>query len=155
MYWPGPPTGEERAMATAVPSVGPDRPTAVVRLIDDTAAARQPQPHETDAAERIDASELDKLVAAFVRIRSVDQLDGAIISRCWLAADMGADAGDLDRLLKLLRWHGLIGLPNAHLVTVDDPAAMREIALAGAAQSTPLATVAAADSDAPDGHVAA
>lgn len=134
-------------MATAVPSVGPARPAAVVRLIDEAAAARHPHAQDADPAEQIDATELDKLVAAFVRIRSVDRLEGAIISRCWLAADMGADAGDLDRLLKLLRWQGLIGLPNAHLVTVNDPAAMREIALAGAART--------ADSDAPDGDVAA
>ena len=133
-------------MATAVPSVGPARPAPVVRLIDDAAAARHPH---TQDDEQIDATELDKLVAAFVRIRSVDRLEGAIISRCWLAADMGADADDLDRLLKLLRWQGLVGLPNEHLVTVDDPEAMREIALASAARA------AAAGSDAPDGDVAA
>lgn len=130
-------------MATAVPSVGPARPAPVVRLIDDAAAARHPQSDDSPLDERIDASELDKLVAAFVRIRSIDRLDGAIISRWWLAADMGADAEDLDRLLKLLRWQGLIGLPNAHLVTVDDPAAMREIAVRASA------------GDAPDGDVAA
>ena len=76
-----------------------------------------------------DHADLDRLVAAFVRIRSVDRLEGAIITRCWLAADMGVTVDSLDGLLKLLRWQGLVGLPDDHIVTVEDADAMRAIAL--------------------------
>lgn len=77
--------------------------------------------------------DLDRLVAAFVRIRGVDRLEGAIMTRHWLAADMRISMDRLDRLLKLLRWQRLIDLPNAHLITVVDPAAMRALALEGCA----------------------
>jgi hypothetical protein len=72
---------------------------------------------------------IDKLVAALVRIRSVDTLEGALITRHWLAADMRVTFPELDRLLKLLRWHGLVELPNEHLVTVKDHEALKAIAL--------------------------
>jgi len=74
-------------------------------------------------------SNIDKLVAAFVRVRGLNRLDGGIISRCWLAHDMNMSTSDLDSLLSLLRWQGLVRLPNPDLVVVDDAAAMREIAL--------------------------
>lgn len=74
-------------------------------------------------------SAIDKFVAALIRIRGVDRLDDAVISRHWLATDMRVTVEDLDRLLKLLRWQGLIGLPNDHLVTVLDGSALKEIAL--------------------------
>ena len=76
-----------------------------------------------------DLSDVDKLVAAFVRVRGLNRLDDGIISRCWLAHDMNMSATDLDSLLSLLRWQGLVRLPNADLVAVDDAAAMRDIAL--------------------------
>jgi hypothetical protein len=82
--------------------------------------------------ERLDAdlSLIDKLVAAFVRIRDVNRLDGAVISRYWLACDMGVIDEDLDCLLKLLEWQGMIELPNQHWVTVRYAGALQEIALA-------------------------
>jgi len=73
--------------------------------------------------------DIDRLVAAFARIRGVDCLEGAVMTRCWLAADMGVPADSLDGLLKLLRWQGLIGLPDEHLITVDDAEAVRAIAM--------------------------
>lgn len=79
--------------------------------------------------EQHGAAELDRLVAAFVRIRGVDRLEGALITRHWLAADMGVSIESLDGLLRLFRWQGLIGLPNEHLVTVEDHEAMRALAL--------------------------
>jgi hypothetical protein len=79
---------------------------------------------------------IDLLVAALVRIRSVDTLEGALITRHWLAADMKVTFPELDRLLKLLRWHGLIELPNEHLVTVKDHAALRAIALGAVVNET-------------------
>ncbi len=126
-------------MSTSVPST---------RMVPPASA-----PIGRDAAARCDEadsqSNIDKLVAAFVRIRGVDRLEDALITRCWLAADMGVSDAELDRLLKLLRWQGLIELPNEHLVTVNDAAAMREIAEVGA-ESPRLAPT-------PDtgGHVAA
>lgn len=130
-------------MATAVPSVGNVRPTNVVMWIDDAAAARIWTAPEISRIPGLSSpTNIDKLVAAFVRIRGIDRLEGAIISRCWLATDMRVSATDLDRLLKLLRWRGLVGLPNEHLVTVNDAAAMRDIAIAG-----PSCTDATAESD--------
>jgi hypothetical protein len=76
-----------------------------------------------------DQADLDKLVAAFVRIRGVDRLGGAIITRHWLASDMRVPVESLDGLLKLLRWQGFIELPDNHIVTVKDHVAMRAIAL--------------------------
>ena len=86
-----------------------------------------------------DQTALDKLVAAFVRIRSVDRLEGAIIARYWLATDMGVTVESLDGLLKLLRWQGLISLPDEHIVVVKDAEAMRAIAL-GRPDLTPRLT---------------
>lgn len=76
-----------------------------------------------------DRSAIDKFVAALVRIRGVDRLDDAVITRHWLPTDMRVTIEDLDCLLKLLRQQGLIGLPNDHLVKVLDGAALKEIAL--------------------------
>ena len=138
-------------MASAVPSVGNVRPTNVVMWIDDAAAARSRTAPEMSRASGLSSpTNIDKLVAAFVRIRGLDRLEGAIISRCWLAADMGVSAIDLDRLLKLLRWQGLVGLPNEHLVTVNDAAAMRDIAL-----DSPACAFAMTEPDTDDGDVAA
>ena len=75
-------------------------------------------------------SAIEKFVAALVRTRGVDRLDEAVISRHWLATDMRITIEALDRLLKLLRWQGLIGLPNDHLVTVIDASRLKKIALA-------------------------
>lgn len=137
-------------MASAVPSVGNVPPTNVVMWIDDAVAARSRTAPEMPRTTSLSSpTNIDKLVAAFVRIRGIDRLEGAIISRCWLAADMDVAAADLDRLLKLLRWQGLVGLPNEHLVTVNDAAAMRDIALVG-----PACAFAMAEPDA-DGDVAA
>ncbi len=137
-------------MASAVPSEENVRLTNVVMWIDDAAAARSRTTPEMPRTPGLSSpTNIDKLVAAFVRIRGLDRLEGAMISRCWLAADMDVSATDLDRLLKLLRWQGLIRLPNEHLVTVDDPAAMREIALVG-----PACAFAMTEPDA-DGDVAA
>ncbi len=71
---------------------------------------------------------IDQLVAAFVRIRGIDRLEGAMMTRHWLAADMGVPVTSLDGLLRLLRWQGLIELPDDHFVTVKDADAMRAIA---------------------------
>ena len=76
-----------------------------------------------------DRSAIDEFVAALVRTRGVDHLGEAVITRHWLATDMRVTVEDLDRLLKLLRWQGLIELPNDHLVTVVDGSALKEIAL--------------------------
>ena len=73
--------------------------------------------------------DVHQFVAAFVRIRGVDHLEGALMTRCWLAADMGVPIASLDRLLRLLRWQGLIGLPDEHLITINDAEAVRSIAL--------------------------
>ena len=81
-----------------------------------------------DSAEA-DQANLDKLVAAFVRIRGIDHLEGALITRHWLAADMDVPVESLDGLLKLFRFQGLIGLPNEHIVTVEAPQTMRALAL--------------------------
>ena len=109
-------------MTTSVPPTGVVPPTSAARGNGSVARCDHPD----------SANTIDKLVAAFVRIRGVDRLEDALISRCWLAADMGVSIDELDRLLKLLRWQGLIDLPNEHLVTVKDAAAMREIACLGA-----------------------
>ena len=61
-------------------------------------------------------------------------------------------ARGLDRLLKLLRWQGLVGLPNEHLVTVNDAAAMRDIALDSPACAFAMTEP---DTDDGDGDVAA
>jgi hypothetical protein len=79
---------------------------------------------------------VDKLVAAFVRVRGVDRLEGGIMTRYWLAHDMGVSAQELDGVLGLLRWSGLVELPNANLVLVADADAMREIALSAPPEST-------------------
>ena len=83
---------------------------------------------DNDVLVVTEQSAIDKLVAALVRIRGVDRLDRAIITRCCLAADLRMSAEDLDGLLKLLRWRGLINLPNEHLVTVLDATALKAIA---------------------------
>ena len=75
-------------------------------------------------------SEISRFVAALVRIRGADQLDDAIISRHWLATDMGVDIERLDRLLRLLRWRGLILLPNENLVEVRDGRSLKSIWIA-------------------------
>lgn len=93
------------------------------------AAACAIRPSFIDEATASSDMDIDKLVAAFVRIRGVDRLEGALMTRCWLAADMGVPVASLDCLLKLLRWQGLIGLPDEHLITVDDADAVRAIAL--------------------------
>ncbi|MGI9478708.1 MAG: hypothetical protein ACR2PI_18545 [Hyphomicrobiaceae bacterium] len=74
-------------------------------------------------------SDVDKLVAAFVRVRGLNRLEGGIISRCWLAHDMKMSPDKLDSLLSLLRWRGLVRLPNPDIVIVGDADAMRDIAL--------------------------
>ncbi len=111
------------------PTPGPiwtDEPWIVdTVMVDDDAASRNAIPN-TSAS---DMSDVDKLVAAFVRVRGLNRLDGGIISRCWLAHDMKMPAAELDSLLSLLRWQGLVRLPNADLVAVDDAPAMRDIAL--------------------------
>ena len=114
--------GEDCVMTTSVPLTGVVPPASAA--MDSGSTPRR------DVSD--EQTNIDKLVAAFVRIRSVDRLEDALISRCWLAADMGVSSTELDRLLKLMRWQGLIELPNEHLVTVNDAAAMREIAEAGA-----------------------
>ena len=84
------------------------------------------------ATEDLDVSgtsAIEKFVAALVRTRGVDRLDDAVISRHWLATDMRITIEALDRLLKLLRWQGLIGLPNDHLVTVIDASRLKKIAV--------------------------
>lgn len=77
-----------------------------------------------------DLPAIDRLVAAFLRIRGLDRLDDAVSSRYWLATDIGVTAEDLDDLLSLLRWRGLIKLPNDHLVTVRDATVLKAMALA-------------------------
>lgn len=94
-------------------------------MVEDDAASLNIVPNTTAN----DMSDVDKLVAAFVRVRGLNRLDGGIISRCWLAHDMDMPAAELDSLLSLLRWQGLVRLPNADLVAVDDAPAMRDIAL--------------------------
>jgi hypothetical protein len=86
-------------------------------------------PSFIDEAAASSDMDIDQLVAAFVRIRGVDRLEGAVITRCWLAADMGVPVASLDGLLKLLRWQSLIGLPDEHLITLDDAEAVRAIAI--------------------------
>ncbi|MBU2533910.1 MAG: hypothetical protein KKB37_14305 [Alphaproteobacteria bacterium] len=99
----------------------------VVALTTDTRTQRSPR--RSSRGPRVaEQASIDRLVAAFVRIRGMDRLEGAFMTRCWLAADMKAGPEELDRLLKLLRWQGLIELPNEHLVVVTDPEAMLEIA---------------------------
>ena len=92
-----------------------------------TASAIRPPIIDDSAA----SSEMDvhQFIAAFVRIRGVDRLQGALMTRCWLAADMGVPVASLDRLLRLLRRQGLIGLPDEHLITINDAEAMRSISL--------------------------
>ena len=87
------------------------------------------RPSFIDGAAASSDMDIDQLVAAFVRIRGVDRLEGAVMTRCWLAADMGVPVASLAGLLKLLRWQGLIGLPDEHLITVDDAEAVRAIAM--------------------------
>jgi len=72
-------------------------------------------------------SEVSKFATAFIRIRGESRLDGAIMSRHWLATDMGIEIQRLDRLLRLLRWQGVIRLPNDHLIEIVDAAAVRRI----------------------------
>jgi len=74
-------------------------------------------------------SAVEKLVMAFVRVRGLDRLDDALLTRAWLIADMKIGPEELDSLLRLLRWQGMVSLPDEHLVVVEDPAAMLEIAL--------------------------
>ena len=136
-------------MATATISASEARPTpspiwSNEPWIDDTVASldvasldqeaspisleRAPVAADPAATNNV-VSDVDKLVAAFVRVRGLNRLEGGIISRCWLAHDMNMSADDLDSLLSLLRWQGLVRLPNANLVAVGDSAAMRDIAL--------------------------
>lgn len=75
-------------------------------------------------------SEISRFVAALVRIRGANRLDDAIISRHWLATDMGVDIERLDRVLRLLRWRGLISLPNDNLVEVRDGQSLKSIWIA-------------------------
>lgn len=75
--------------------------------------------------------ELYLLARAFARIRGIDRIeDGAILSRHWLAADMGVELDRLDRRLRLLRWSGLVDLEGEHLVIVKDAAKLRKVAAA-------------------------
>jgi len=75
--------------------------------------------------------ELFRLATAFARIRGIERIEnGSVLSRCWLAADMGVDMRRLDRRLRLLRWQGLVSLENEQLVVVRNAAKMKEIAVA-------------------------
>ena len=81
------------------------------------------RPSFIDGAAASSDMDIDQLVAAFVRIRGVDRLEGAVMTRCWLAADMGVPVASLDGLLEQPQGVGLTPLqrPNAPAVVVGPP----------------------------------